>query len=87
MKDPAKQMLRLRSMYAEQESDCLLFQQTDEKDGGGLQLVETPFVLQHTEKVCVCLRPSCDSCTHLYFVYGMMELIFVFLVGYSRRNG
>ena len=47
MKDPARQVLRLRSMYAEHESDCLLFQQNE----AGLELVETPLALQHMEKV------------------------------------
>lgn len=40
-------MLRLRSMYAEHESDCLLFQQAEH----GLELVETPLALQHMDKV------------------------------------
>lgn len=47
MKDPTRQVLRLRSMYAEHESDCLLFQQSE----AGLELMETPLALQHTEKV------------------------------------
>lgn len=51
MKDPTRQMLRLRSMYAEQESDCLLFQQKDQSQGGGLELVETPLAVQHMDKV------------------------------------
>lgn len=46
-KDPARPMLRLRSMYAEHESDCLLFQQAEH----GLELVETPLALQHMDKV------------------------------------
>ena len=52
MKDPTRQMLRLRSMYAEQESDCLLFQQKEQNQGGGLELVETPLAVQHMDKVC-----------------------------------
>lgn len=75
MKDPTRQMLRLRSMYAEQESDCLVFQQKDQKEGGGLELVETPLAMQHMDKVCisylfqysilsyvcVCVLPVCDK--------------------------
>lgn len=51
MKDPTRQMLRLRSMYAEQESDCLVFQQKSQSEGGGLELVETPLAVQHMDKV------------------------------------
>lgn len=47
MKDPARQVLRLRSMYAEHEADGLVFHQVDD----GLELVETPFVKDHLEKV------------------------------------
>lgn len=54
MKDPTRQMLRLRSMYAERESDSLLFQQKDQSQGGGLELVETPLAVQHMDKVCYC---------------------------------
>lgn len=53
MTDPTRQLLRLRSMYAEQESDCLVFQQKDQAQGGGLELVETPFAVLHMEKVRV----------------------------------
>eukprot|EP00752_Nemacystus_decipiens_P012084 g10714.t1 len=60
MKDPTRQMLRLRSMYAEQESDCLLFQQKEQNQGGGLELVETPFAVQHMDKIDGFLR-KCDS--------------------------
>lgn len=63
MKDPTRQMLRLRSMYAEQESDCLLFQQKEQSQGGGLELVETPLAVQHMDKVVyLVFGPAC-----LYF--------------------
>eukprot|EP00903_Cladosiphon_okamuranus_P008355 g8036.t1 len=60
MMDPTRQMLRLRSMYAEQESDCLLFQQKDQSQGGGLELVETPLAVQHMDKIDGFLN-KCDS--------------------------
>ncbi|CBN76841.1 conserved unknown protein [Ectocarpus siliculosus] len=60
MKDPTRQMLRLRSMYAEQESDCLVFQQKPQSEGGGLELVETPLAVQHMDKINMYLR-KCDS--------------------------
>lgn len=44
-------MLRLRSMYAEQEDDCLLFKQKEQSQGGGLELVETALAVQHMDKV------------------------------------
>ena len=47
LKDPTRQVLRLRSMYAANESDVLLFQYTD----AGLHLAETPLALQHKDKV------------------------------------
>ncbi len=45
-------------MYAENESDCLLFQQKDEKEGGGLELVETPLAVQHMDKVLYSMETS-----------------------------
>lgn len=51
MKGPSPQKFRLRSMYAERESDCLVFQEKEQSQGGGLELVETPFAVEHTDKV------------------------------------
>lgn len=48
---PARR-LRLRSMYAENESDTLLFQPS-EGAKAGLELVHTPLVLQYMDKVYV----------------------------------
>lgn len=50
IKDPIRQVLRLRSMYAAHESDSLLFQAMD----GGLHLTDTPLARAHQEKVRAC---------------------------------
>lgn len=46
-KDGHRQVLKLRSVYAEDESDCLVFHQGED----GLELVETPFAVANTSKV------------------------------------
>ncbi|CAM9249278.1 unnamed protein product, partial [Ascophyllum nodosum] len=56
LKDPTRQVLRLRSMYAANESDVLLFQYTD----AGLHLAETPLALQHKDKIDLFLE-QCGS--------------------------
>ena len=49
--------LRLRSMYGEQEDDCLLFKL---KEGGGLELLESDFTQRLEAKLFTYLT-SCHS--------------------------
>lgn len=46
-KDPSRKVLSLRSMYAEDEADCLKFQYANDE----LDLLETPFAMENTDKV------------------------------------